>query len=350
MIKPLLFPFTHLTGRDKELLSFVFQSFSILSMLSKKEIVSGFPGLVESSDFIPIPEKNLTPVTRAVNNYSQWARIHGGDSVALKAFMGEAQFFTSDNDVSSIYSKIRKDTSTEKKFEENIKPQTTRKEQIFQALFFLKLAEQWDAENEVINGNLIEVAKKESLLFSSMKGEVEKYEENTSGVNFSAINEEQTRSFSQDQAIFMTEQRLQSWSARLEVHTSGLDEEFPWLFVTTSPSSLALVESMAENSKLLLDINRLKVHEDYCKKRLSWQNDFLVSLDRFLKNEIATISLSSGMEDDCSVHIGIKLYLFSGDRVKNLFCFSENHEKLGKGYRMNNGRGKGIPVFFIEKK
>ena len=108
---------------------------------------------------------------------------------------------------------------------------------------------------------------------------------------------------------------------------------------------MSLIQSMAENSKLILDIKRLKVHEHDCEQQSTWQNEFSSCFKRFLSGEDKVISMPLGADDCCSMEVDIKFYLFSGDSVKNLiFCFSEDFVLKNTG---EHEKCDHVPVCFL---
>ena len=176
MIKPIIFPFTHLTRKDAHALSAVFKSCVVLSMNSEKELAGISREWMDtgSFEFIPMPDKDLKPVMKSVNAFIEFAEIHRKDPDVLKAMLRENPFCTSNNDVSAISSKIRKDSnkvkdSKEEHRDKEHQDKDAEPDPLLQALLFLRLAHQWDADTEAIDENFSKMDKKESELFNALK-------------------------------------------------------------------------------------------------------------------------------------------------------------------------------------
>ena len=363
MIKPIIFPFTHLTRKDAHALSAVFKSCVVLSMNSEKELAGISREWMDtgSFEFIPMPDKDLKPVIKSLNAFTEFAEIHRKDPDVLKAMLREKPFCTANNDVSAISSKIRKDSKEEYRDKEN-QDKDARQDQLLQALLFLRLAHQWDADTEAIDENFSKMDKKESELFNALKCDwkdaKDDGKETITGKpvgkpeNFLKADEGLFASGDMDHGMFMVEKRIHSWTFRLMMHMSRIkggmkgavpDKSTPF-FVTTSAAAMSLIKSMAENSKLILDIKRLKVHEHDCEEQSMWQNEFSSCIERFLSGEDKGIDMPLREDDCCSMEVDIKFYLFSGDSVKNLFCFSEDFVLKNTGGYEKFGH---VPVCFL---
>ncbi len=364
MIKPIIFPFTHLTRKDAHALSAVFKSCVVLSMNSEKELAGISREWMDtcSFEFIPMPDKDLKPVIKSVNAFTEFAEIHRKDPEVLKAMLRENPFCTSNNDVSAISSKIRKDSNKGKDSKEEHRDKDAGQDQLLQALLFLRLAHQWDADTEAIDENFSKMNKKESELFNALKCDWKETKDDgkekitvkpvSKPENFIEADEGLFASADMDHDMFMKEKRIHSWTFRLMMHMSrikaGMKGAMPYkstpFFVTTSAAAMSLIKSMAENSKLILDIKRLKVHEHDCKEKSMWQNEFSSCIERFLSGEDKVIDMPRGEDDCCSMEVDIKFYLFSGDSVKNLFCFSEDFVLKNTG---GHEKCDHVPVCFL---
>ena len=302
MTQPFIFfPFTHIPQDQLDTMVTFFPSFRLLAGSRDVNHQKRLQDLYDQgkiTPFFPSPDEHAM-VELKVEQYLEWARIHKGDEVNLRLLLKQTPYFTSDSDVTAIKSQVRagqKDPATDES--------SLEKEWLF-----LKMAQLCDEQNEGIDLTLKNLDKERSRLMSELRG-LENPPEDV---------KEDNKNASMDFGAVMTRERIQAWS-RCMAAAGGLKKEGdPCVFFTTSKAVFDYLESNCKDVVNALDIDTIKVHENECENRDGWHHQFCeLLMDAVQAGGNRKIELPR-VDDRCDLSGQIKLSLFSGNDMNQLF-------------------------------
>ena len=306
--KFLFFPFTHITQNQLNTILTFFPSFQYLTVSRDFKHHQMLQKLFEQGKINPLflsPNESVT-IELKVEQYLEWVRIHKGNEVNLKSLLKDSPYFTSDTNVTAIKSQIKGvkgDKWESLKDESNLQSN----------LLFLKMAQLYDEQNEHIDLELKDLDKTRDKLFSTLRG---------LEIPLSEVQDSKIRDY-KDLGAMMTRQRIYAWSGFIS--QKGLLEqegENP-LFITTSEAVFDYLESICQDVVNALDIDKIKVHENECENRNKWQHQFCVGLMRAIQGEGNRENKLPKVNDRCSLSGQMKLSLFSGNDINQVFNCSE---------------------------
>lgn len=305
-IRFVFFPFTHIREKQLKTVLTFFPSFEYLPMTKDFENhpdLNKLFGLRKITPFF-LSHDRLVALEQNLKQYLAWAQIHKGNEVSLKLLLKQTPYFTSDSDVTSIKSKIKK--SHEGKGPDIVLPGESH---LLQDLLFLKMADLYDEQNEGIDLALNHLDTSHDTLISNLRG-LE---------SFSSPDET-----TKDAGAFMTQQRIWAWS-RCMAAMGGLNhlEGDTPLFITTSEAVFGYLESNCNDVVTALDIDKIKVHENECTNKSQWQDQFCDDLMRAVQADGDRENNLSEINDNCHLSGEIKLCIFSGNDINKLFNCSD---------------------------
>ena len=341
-MKPLFFPFTYLRKKDAEILLTFFNGFSFLSTSSKDEFKAEAQDLYNDTSIEPVfmEQDEFMPVIETLKEYKQWAALNRGNIDSLKTLFRKTPYFTSDTGVANIRSEIGKRTknfSASKNKADDVKDQN-----FLNALLFLRLAHENDAEKDAIDRKFQTVTEEEKKVFLDVRGELNE--------NFS---DKALIKHNSDPGIFMTDKRLCAWANVLTEKINHFNFKEPLVLATTSRGVAGFFDAVIEDGENTSGIEKLLLVENYkifsgncnlkkvCQDHLTAIINNAISGNKFKQKEINQI------EDGDFLSMDISLYRFLGADIKNLFC------SLGKQTIKNellNNFGKYIFICFVEIK
>lgn len=299
------FPFTHIRENQLAILSAFFPQISFLPVKKEKNDLPHIKMAVEQGRLkrILLADQALGLAAQKSLQYVEWAKIHKGNEHNLKAIIKDSAYFTSDTQISAIKSQIR--SSAGKKDE--VQVQSFEKE-----LLFLSMAQMCDEQNEQVELELKNVEKKREKLFSVLKGDEEPFE---SILKASPVEDA-------DPGLVMTRERILSWAGGIHLSQSmDLAREKTFL-VTTSPAVMDYLESICTDVINALDIDQIKVHENNCRMKNEWQHRFCESLMLAVQGGSLREKELLESADSCKISGQVRLRIFSGDLVEELFKIS----------------------------
>lgn len=324
MIQFLFFPFTHMTRIQLNTVLAFFSSFQYFPGLMGLTHHQALQEAFEQGKIHPVfssPE-DLATVDQKLSQYQAWVQIHKGNETNLKLLLKDNPYFTSDTDVIRIKSQIKgaKDGK-----ERDIVDVALLDDFSWQHnLLFLKMAHLCDEQNEQIDLALKKLETNRDKLMLTL-----------CGLESPLSEEDSMAGDSKDLGAMMTRERIHAWSGCMAQKGVLIQEEGRQpLFITTSEAVFEYLESNCQDSINTLDIDKIKVHENECENKSEWQHHFCENLMRAIqgngiqKNDIPEVN------DRCSFLGQIKLSLFSGKKINDLFNYS----------------GKQIPVCLIKLK
>lgn len=304
------FPFTHITQHQLRQVSAFFLQVSYLPLHHENKDLPHIRTAVDAGQIkrIALPEHHLDTAKQKALQYTQWAKIHKGNERNLKAILKDSAYFTSDTHVSSIKSQIRGTHVDEKA---QISTSSPEKD-----LLFLSMAQMCDEQNEQINLEFQAVEKNRENLFAALRGSEDPPEDPMDEISqdFSFANT--------DAGLTMTGERIASWAGGMAL--AGALNEHPknCFLVTTSPAVMDYLESNCTDVINALDIDHIKVHENNCAMKTRWQHQFCESLMPAVHGEGIRKKNLPQITDRCKVSGKIKICIFSGDLINELFKIS----------------------------
>ncbi len=312
----IFFPFSHISQGQLEALEAFFPSFGFFCAAQEKKHHTRLKKLIEEDMAIPfLPSKDdLYPVDQAFEQYLAWARVHKGNEHNLRFLLQDNPYFTSDLDLTAIKSQIRGSKRT-------MEPAPSEREALHRDLLFLKMAEQCDQENESIDSQLRGIEKTRGSMFKALLGEKDMIDAPIS----------RGKENMPDPGSMMTRERIQAWSRVMMHYKFFPNADKTPLFVTTSKAVMDYLETICSDMINALDIDPIKVHENGCENKIGWQQQVIEELMCAAKGVSGPLKHLPEAKDECSLFGQIKISLFTGNNIHNLF----------------NLRDKQIPVCLI---
>ena len=303
MLKPIVFPFSHLgEGELKTLMSY-FTSITHLSLGGDGEDAHLTPW-IEQGRILPVfPDSALlADIENRTASYQAWADLHRGNEKNLKSLFKKDPYFVDDTQLPSIQSQIRQGVSAGG-------PDIGCDEsgELNAALVFLKLARNRDLQEEKVQSDMASMEAKQRLLFSQLKGSPGDELKGTPSKG------------GQDLGALMPLERISAW-ATVSRHC-GLfpsKEDLP-LLVTTSSAVFNGVNALAERVINTLDIDSIKVHENECISNHKGQGSFVEYIEQMIANGFSMELPLPEAQDECRVMGRFQLGLFSGRDLERMF-------------------------------
>ncbi|MEH0019044.1 MAG: hypothetical protein V6Z89_05290 [Desulfobacter sp.] len=268
MKKVCFFPFTHMGPEQVRAVTAFFNDVSFLSLGGEISSGSAVSDSIRQGVLSPevIPEKRSSGLDSRVQAYLEWTRMHRGNEKNLKSLLRDSAYFSEDTGVANIQSQIRK------RADNNASAAGGRDGRRNDPLLFMKFAEIWDMEREVIEKDLSVLDADTSALFEELRGE-------SVDIPGKAAPLGSDRVPLTDPGQIMTEERVVSWFGL--AHEAGMlnREDGQKVLVTTSPAVMDYLVSNAEQVINGLDIESIKVHENGCACKERWQQDMINILD-----------------------------------------------------------------------
>jgi len=301
MLKTMFFPFAHISKNQLTSVTAFFQNVGLLPLVPDFASDPMRAALTEKGILHPLfsSAQELRGVEKQVQSYLDWAKLHKGNEKNLKSLLKDEPYFMDATGLSSIQSQIKggvKETGSDPKKE------------VQNPLLLLKFAQLLDAQNEGIDDELTALEKSKISLFSELTGEIseKKFETPARALEDSAYS---------DPGGIMTKERVLSW-----FRYAGEREIFKQpgapLLVTTSPAVLDFMVSRCEGVINALDIDSIKVHENDCEKKCSWQHNFSQCLKETIAGKKSSESVQPEADDACFLLGRIKLCLFPEGGMK----------------------------------
>ena len=304
-MKPLFFPFTHLSKKHGKILLACFSKILIFTTKSKKESEQALKQWIKTNsvDFIFIEDDEEKKITYIVNEYKKWAKTNQDSGVPLKTLLKDTPYFNIKASVLNIKSQIVK-----KSLKKDVPIKSCQTKDLFiDAMVFLRLAQENDAEKEAADKAFDIVDVKEQKLFSAIKGNNIKNKKSNIKIQ------------EQDSEFFMMEQRILAWAEVFRKKKSSSNFKEPFVFVTTNDFVIKFFKSKAEKSTKIFNINNISIHEKKCEKRKNVQTNLNQILTKVVKGEKIEKDLLKIADDLCDLYVDIKMYFFSGDYINKLF-------------------------------
>jgi hypothetical protein len=322
MIKPILFPFTHLSQVQIETMYSFFSSFYFMPIASDFNNDKRLDSLLTEGKLMPVftPGNELKRVQRQADEFLQWVQTNKGNENNLKVLLKDSPYFTSDTAVTSIRSDIKRNARS---WESEVRQGAV----LNQSLLFLKFAKISDGQNEKIDLELNALNKSQKDLFSTLKG---LYPDGQESLPESSFMEEN------DPGMYMTRERLEAWLTYF-TDTERIDNrKQDILFVSTSPSVYEHLVSISEVVINALDIENIKVHENECKNKNEWLRSIGNYIERALQSGGGEIEETGMLQpiDGCNISGVFKLTFLSGSDIEKTF----------------NAPGKKIPICLVKLK
>ena len=301
MIKTMFFPFAHISKNQLTSVTAFFQNMGLLPLVP--DFASDPLRAVLTGKGILHPlfssAQELGGVEKQVQSYLDWAKLHRGNEKNLKSLLKEEPYFMDATGLSSIQSQIKrgvKETGSDPKKE------------VQNSLLLLKFAQLLDVQNEGIDDELTVLETSKNSLFSELTGEI--LEKNFE--TFARLLEDSAYA---DPGRIMTKERVLSWF-RYAGEKKIFQQPSAPLLVTTSPAVLDFMVSRCEGVINALDIDSIKVHENDCEKKCSWQKNFSQFLKEIIAGKNSSGSVQPEADDTCHLSGRIKLCLFPEDGMK----------------------------------
>jgi hypothetical protein len=298
LMKTMFFPFTHISKNQLTSVTAFFQTMGLLPLVPDFTADPLRHGLAEKGILNPLfsSAQALGEVEKQVQSYLDWARLHKGNERNLKSLLKEDPYFMDATGISSIQAQIKggvKETGSDPKKE------------VQNPLLLLKFAQLLDAQNEGIDDELTALEQSKISLFSELTGGLSEKK--------SAINLED--SAYADPGRTMTRERVMAWF-RYAGEKKIFNQTGIPLLVTTSPAVLDYMVSQCEGVINALDIDCIKVHENGCERKSSWQQNFLQFLKETMTGKNSSGNTLPEADDTCCLSGRIKLCLFPEGGMK----------------------------------
>ena len=304
IMKPLFFPFSHISKNQLTSVTAFFQTMGLLPLVRDFTADPLRSDLTERGILDPLfsSAQALGGVEKQVQSYLDWARLHKGNERNLKSLLKQDPYFMEATGLANIQSQIRKGIA-------DTGPEQTEEAQ--NPLLLLKFAQLLDAQNEGIDDELTALEKSKTSLFSELTGEISEKKSDPPA-------REMENSAYSDPGRIMTQARVVAWF-RYAQDKKIFQQPGTLLLVTTSLAVLDFMVSQCEGVINALDIDSIKVHENECEKKRAWHQDFYQFLKETIAGKNPSRSVPPGEDDSCFLSGRIKLCLFPEGGMKAFF-------------------------------
>ena len=318
MIKPIFFPFAHITQMEMDMISMFFEPFFYLPPCGENRLDPAVSEALEKGlmavHFPSAP--TLEQVEAQAEGYKDLARMNRDGRIGLREFLRMGPFLKSDTSVGAIRSGIEKGARGARHTVESA-------EDANRDLLFLYLSAVFDREKRAVEAQFQSVRAAERHLFEAMRGKEGKKDlpaEHSSRL--------------EDLGGYMTEERIHAWARYSAQTLPPMEPSVLPVYVTTSPSVFDCMISSAQSVINILDIEHFRVHEEECKNQHQWKKEWNDFIRRLLENDDDTRNACPDpAEDGCRRAAGFRLRLLEG----------------GDSVHMFGHAGESLPVCLIEK-
>ncbi|MDL1984762.1 MAG: hypothetical protein LWX54_11350 [Deltaproteobacteria bacterium] len=300
-MKPIYFPFTHISEPVLEALSAFFKQI-IVYQPSSLNIPESMQKQADSNLLeIRIPVKgDENKIDGIVKDYKSWANIHQGSEMA---------FFKTKPDMIPFFgefstSQIKADIKKKEQKQQNEKKQDS----LLNARIFLHMAQEFDSQNWEINKELLLLEEKASDLIDDLKGEDE--------LSFKGNDREKALKIDY-QSDYMTPDRIIAWT-----HLLQYDRDMSNLFITNSRSAIEHLVEKTPEAKIVLSIDSIPLTNSRDKKTEKWQESLIKQLELLLENSLPAsedIKIKSPFDKDDGKKVSLTLYLVPGESPYKFF-------------------------------
>ena len=338
MTRPyLFFPFSHISKDQLEtLLAFLpcFYFFPVALDLKDSEYLKNY---VDRGRIIPLfsEKEHVTGLDQTFKNYKAWADIHRGSQGQLKSLISENPYFTSDSDVSAIKSRIKRNSTGEYS-------QASNQDILQKDFLFLKIAGQYDAEQENINLEFSNIGKAKEDMISSLLGSDSYVNDKKSAKTNYVYDPDAYDPNTYDPGELMPRERLKFFLKCISGLPFIRENEEKLIWVTTSEALISYLEIICTDSINTLDINPIKVHEKNCEYKAEWQQQLseLITLAAEHDTELKNVLSGKGPRKDpgkdlgekltaagdgCSLSGRIRVTHFFGESINTMFNLKDKH-------------------------
>ncbi|ACN15767.1 hypothetical protein HRM2_26730 [Desulforapulum autotrophicum HRM2] len=333
-MKPLFFPFTHVSEEDAAALLTCFNGFCRLGVSRLEELTPQEP----AAEVVLPSDKEIGSVFAMIEDYRQWARVNQGGAGQLKARVPDIPYFTSDTGISSLKSTIESQAGDG--VGQDLDGGDKQRNALLNALVFLRMAQEADGEIDQIDKKFSLISKSEARLFSALRG-------NGLPSAVDVASSDSSPVVNKDRGCSRTDKRILSWACFFREKIAFSTDTEPLLPVTTSSAVMDYFLSMAKKSTKVLDIGNFKVHERSCDQSNPWKrhlNDVIWdAVSGIHRDENRLIEASDG----CAVIVDVQLHLFSDKAVTDIFC---PPGQKGRKNRLIQGKGGEIPICLVHVK
>jgi hypothetical protein len=309
----IFFPFSHISQDQLAALQTFFPSFAFFPAAADLDHSIRLKELVDKGAAVPVfsSREDLTLVDQQFEQYMDWVKIHKGNEHNLRFLLKGNPYFTSDSDLTAIKSQIRGKR-------EIIKQQQSPKEALLKDLLFLKMAEQCDRDNENTDLQLNGIEKNRRGMLSTLLGEVDPVKAKAS-IGKAVVP---------DAGIIMTRERIEAWARCMTLFNTVENTAENPVFVTTSEAVFDYLETISSDTINALDINPIKVHENECENKIGWRQKFFEQVICAAKDDLDRQNHLPEVTDECSLSGQIKMSLFSGNNIHNLFHLKDKQIRV----------------------
>jgi len=309
---PIYFPFTNIQPSVADMLFSCFRKNTIYALsqenLDEHTKKWSKAGLLD----IRIPlEMEMSKISKVYKHYQSWASLHQGSGPAyIKHLKDDVPFY--DNVATS---QILKDIKMKGNFtaptdhQEDL--QLPSKDTGAYVGLFLYIAERYDSQIEDMADTLCRFEKLEENFLSSIREEDDRLFRN---VISDAVK------IPTDSGEFMATERIKSW-----VWLMDHDAELPDIFITSSPSVMALLSDQSDALEKVLQLHSIpnSIHEDTSyDHRQKWYDRFDNYLQLLLDGKMSDVpSPPDGIpiNSDRIQPFSLTLYLVSGKTPYTFF-------------------------------
>ena len=318
MIKPIFFPFAHITQTEMDRITSFFERFVYLPPCRESQVDSVVSRAVKKGCMTVHPPDAgiLEQVEGQAEGYKQLARMNRDGKAGLREFLRMGPFLKSNTSVGGIRSDIEKGAMSAENAGEPA-------EDANRDLLFLYLSAVFDREKRAVESEFQSLRAAEKRLFETMRG-VEGQKDLPEGHSFRL----------EDLGEYMTEERIHAWARYSAQTLPGPEPGVLPVYVTSSPSVFDYMISSAQSAINILDIEHFRVHEEECKNQHQWKKEWNDFIQRLLENDDEARSASPGpVEDECWRKVTFRLRLLAGGDAVHMFRHA----------------GESLPVCLIEK-
>ncbi len=265
-------------------------------------------------EFVSMDETRLARLDAQVQGFKDWAAIHRGNEMNLKAIIREKVWLNDDNSLSAIQSRIRSQAGEGAGFVPGGDDDVPQGD----PLLVLRFAEILDMENQAIRQRLNTVEARNAALFSALKGETV----DVPDLDRPTVKADGGHDPFEDIRSSQIEERIRAWCAAANEAgcfaggANTADDRV--VLATTSPAVMAFMTANAKETKNRLDIDSIKVHEQGCVHR----KEPCFTLDGIL--ETLTLGEGNPLTDESMTEchcpkVQIRLCAFSGEALNTKF-------------------------------
>ncbi|PIE60858.1 MAG: hypothetical protein CSA29_06350 [Desulfobacterales bacterium] len=313
------FPFTDMSPAQAHALAAIANVFGSIKVLTLKpsRLLEHQPFQQSEGgqlEFVSVDQARLACLDAQVQGFKDWAAIHRGNEMNLKALIREKVWLNDENSLLAIQSRIRSQAGPG-----GSGPGAHDDVPQGDPLLVLRFAEILDMENQAIRQRLNTVDENNAALFATLKGEME----DTPDLEYPTTNVTLENDPFEEIRSSQMEDRIRAWCAAADQAGcfAGVSNAAGGrvVLITTSPAVMAFMATNVQGTINRLDIDFIKVHEQDCvyqKEQHFILDDILETLT--LGENNALLDETNMAECDCPV-AHVQLCAFSGRELNNAF-------------------------------